>query len=270
MKKTTQFALAILVLPLVIPFVEASTQFLGGPTNVTQLNNATTATDQGPSNAGTLRVVPAAGSTIAVTIATGTVVNIISTNTLSVQGTFADNSVDSSSKVATLPARANSANPSWSEGNQVPLSVDLNGNLRTSGTLMLSTTTPVNVYSTTTFTVQAPQGQAIPVISTSPIVDQPYSVATPTSSSQTVSMGNSVVVFTADANRRTYAVTSLPTNVGGYLYCRWGAGSALTTDPVVLSPGSNLTPSLAVETLALSCTTDSATPQIIRGYSWDQ
>jgi len=58
-------------------------------------------------------------------------------------GTQSDNSADSTAKLPTIPAKANAAFPNWTEGNQVPLSVDLTGNLRTS-IPALSTTNTLN------------------------------------------------------------------------------------------------------------------------------
>jgi len=49
-------------------------------------------------------------------------------------GTGSDNSPDSTTKIPTLPAVANISNPSWTNGYQVPLSTDLFGNLRVTGT----------------------------------------------------------------------------------------------------------------------------------------
>ena len=49
---------------------------------------------------------------------------------IATEQTGADNSTNSTSKVPTLGARANAAAPAWTEGNQVPLSTDLLGNLR--------------------------------------------------------------------------------------------------------------------------------------------
>lgn len=46
----------------------------------------------------------------------------------------ADNSTNSTFKAPVIPATANAAAPSWTEGRQAPLSVDLSGNLRTSST----------------------------------------------------------------------------------------------------------------------------------------
>jgi fibronectin-binding autotransporter adhesin len=50
-----------------------------------------------------------------------------------VSGTDADNAANSTTKVPTLPARANTSAPSWTDGHEVPLSTDLSGNLRVSG-----------------------------------------------------------------------------------------------------------------------------------------
>ena len=52
---------------------------------------------------------------------------------VSVIGTNADNSTNTTTKIAAIPCRANAAAPTWTEGNQVPCSVDLAGGLRTSG-----------------------------------------------------------------------------------------------------------------------------------------
>jgi len=60
-----------------------------------------------------------------------------------------DNTTNAPTKVPVLPARANAAAQTWTEGNQVPLSVDLAGNLRTSGT---STPAVLNSFRTDTFT----------------------------------------------------------------------------------------------------------------------
>lgn len=49
-----------------------------------------------------------------------------------VTGTDADNAANSTTKLPTLPARANTSAPSWTDGHEVPLSVDLAGNLRVS------------------------------------------------------------------------------------------------------------------------------------------
>lgn len=45
----------------------------------------------------------------------------------------ADNSANSSTKIPVLSGKANASAPTWTEGYQVPLSVDLSGNLRTTG-----------------------------------------------------------------------------------------------------------------------------------------
>jgi hypothetical protein len=51
-------------------------------------------------------------------------------NALDIAGNDADNSANSVNKLPTLSARGNAAAPSWTEGNQVPLSADLSGRLR--------------------------------------------------------------------------------------------------------------------------------------------
>lgn len=84
-------------------------------------------------------------STTAVTQATGTnlhaVLDATSTTAATqatatslkaeVVGPSADNSSNTSTKQAVITSRANAANPSWTEGNQVPSSVDLSGRQRT-------------------------------------------------------------------------------------------------------------------------------------------
>ncbi len=101
-----------------------------------------------------------------------------------------------------------------------------------------------------------------------PVVGALAPVATPTASSQTITSSASVQVLAADSARRTYSVTTLPSNTD-VIYCRWGTGPALVTDPIVLGPSTNLYPSGAVETLALNCIANSGN-QVIRGYSFDQ
>lgn len=54
----------------------------------------------------------------------------------------ADNSANGQ-KLPVIPARANAAAPTWTEGNQVPLSTDLAGNLRTRATAPTSATSTV-------------------------------------------------------------------------------------------------------------------------------
>lgn len=247
-EKTRRFALAVgLVLGLSLA-VEAVTTYSGQVTQQVTFN-------------GVAQPVSISGLT------QGVSVPIVSTNTLTMQGTASDNSANSTAKLPVISARANAAAPTFTEGFQVPLSVDLAGNLRTSASLAFAQGVSLPIVSTNTLIVNIPAGTTLPVVSTTPVVAQPYAVATQTVSSQTVTTA-SVQIFAADAARRTYTVTSLPTNTD-YVYCRWGAGSAVTTDALVLSPGSNLTPSLAVETLALSCISASGS-QVVRGISWDQ
>ena len=64
------------------------------------------------------------------TTITGTVSVTQGTTPWVVSGTDSDNAANSTAKVPTIPARANAAAPSWTEGHEVPLSTDLAGNLR--------------------------------------------------------------------------------------------------------------------------------------------
>lgn len=66
----------------------------------------------------------------------------------------ADNSTNSTSKVPTMPCTANAGAPSWTEGRQVPCSVDLNGYLRTRTidpcSYIAKTHIPINISTATT------------------------------------------------------------------------------------------------------------------------
>jgi hypothetical protein len=57
------------------------------------------------------------------------------TGNFNVIGTNSDNSSNTTTKVGVLPARANTAAPTWTDGYQVPLSVDTSGALRITGTI---------------------------------------------------------------------------------------------------------------------------------------
>lgn len=60
------------------------------------------------------------------------IVDSATLGTVVITGTDADNAVNSTTKLPTLPARANTSVPSWTDGHEVPLSVDLSGALRVS------------------------------------------------------------------------------------------------------------------------------------------
>lgn len=64
-----------------------------------------------------------------------------------VVGTASDNSANSAAKLPVVGARANAVAPTWTEGNQVPLSTDLAGNLRVSA-VGTSTTTNASIGTT--------------------------------------------------------------------------------------------------------------------------
>lgn len=105
------------------------------------------------SGTGQLHVIADSGSTTAVTgtvsvtqgtspwvvsltstTITGSVAVTQSTSPWVVGGSQTDNTANTTTKLATIPARANAASPAWTEGFQVPLSVDLSGNLRVNAT----------------------------------------------------------------------------------------------------------------------------------------
>lgn len=71
----------------------------------------------------------------------GDIANGLDVDVTRLPNTAADNSANSTAKLPVLSARANAAAPAWTEGNQVPLSVDLTGALRVStGATTLPTT----------------------------------------------------------------------------------------------------------------------------------
>lgn len=119
----------------------------GAGYNITQFGGTNIVTGVGASGAGIPRVTVANDSNIlatqsgtwnigTVTTLTG-ITNALPTgsNTIgAVTGTSADNSANASLKLPVLATRANAAAPSWTEGNQAPLSVDLAGNLRVNST----------------------------------------------------------------------------------------------------------------------------------------
>jgi hypothetical protein len=119
----------------------------GAGYNITQFGGTNVVTGVGASGAGIPRVTVANDSNIlatqsgtwnigTVTTLTG-ITNALPTgsNTIgAITGSVADNSANSSLKLPVLNSRANASAPSWTEGNQVPLSVDLVGNLRVNST----------------------------------------------------------------------------------------------------------------------------------------
>lgn len=67
-----------------------------------------------------------------------TVTSNAGTGNFNVIGIASDNTTNSTTKLPVLPARANTAAPTWTDGNQVPLSVDTSGALRITGTISAS------------------------------------------------------------------------------------------------------------------------------------
>lgn len=70
----------------------------------------------------------------------GDIANGLDVDVTRLPNTAFDNSANSTAKLPVLSARANAAVPVWTEGNQVPLSVDLSGALRVSGSSPLPAT----------------------------------------------------------------------------------------------------------------------------------
>jgi hypothetical protein len=91
----------------------------------------------------------------------GTVTANAGTGNFNVVGTASDNSTDSTAKLPTIPARANAAVPAWTEGNQVPLSTTLAGELRS--------TTPDRVVTFSFTAAQATQQTATTAVSSAQI-----------------------------------------------------------------------------------------------------
>jgi hypothetical protein len=79
-----------------------------------------------------VHVQPGTGATFTVLQATASNLNA------TVVGTGTDNTTNSTSKLPVLAARANTAAPTWSDGNMVPLSVDTTGALRITGSISAS------------------------------------------------------------------------------------------------------------------------------------
>jgi hypothetical protein len=74
---------------------------------------------------------PSTGVVTVQGVAGGTAVPVSLSGSIAIVGTDADNATNSTTKVPVIPARANAAAPTWTEGREAPLSVDLTGNLRT-------------------------------------------------------------------------------------------------------------------------------------------
>ena len=121
---------------------------------------------------GNVTVVQPTGTNLHTVLDSGTLTSITNTVTTQDSQAAADNSTNSSLKTPVLPARANAAAPAWTEGNQVPLSVDLLGNQRVASN-------PRNQYNIELGTQQNPlvvaMAKAIP--STAPVQTAPLTIA---------------------------------------------------------------------------------------------
>ena len=98
------------------------------------------------------------------------------------------------------------------------------------------------------------------------VATMPQILTTITRSSQTLVLGTSTIVFAADANRKSFEMTALPTNTDT-VFCDWTI-LASTVSTIVLSPGSNYSSTVGgVQTAQLSCMANSGS-QIVRGSSY--
>lgn len=81
---------------------------------------------------------PVSGTVAATQSGAWTVTANAGTGNFIVIGTASDNTTNSTAKLPVLPARANTSAPTWTDGNQVPLSVDTAGALRITGSISAS------------------------------------------------------------------------------------------------------------------------------------
>lgn len=291
MKKSCRLILAVLLLPLLIPFVQAASSFVGGFVTLTA----------GTNNIGTV-----SGSTVTVSgtfpLPTGAATSANQTTEISylsiLQSTVAVHIVDSLSvtgstiqvtglnggavavSAASLPLPTGAATSALqTTGNNylsilqstvavhaadLPPGAATSAKQDTGNTSLASIDSKITAVNTGAVTISAalPTGtNSIGTVYLSP-------VATPTTSSVTVTSAVSVQVLAADANRKTYSIYSYPTNTD-FIVCHWGAGAATLTSEVILAMNSNTVPTGAVETLALQCIANGGS-QVLRAVSWDQ
>ena len=132
--------------------------------NVVQLNGTTVDTNSGTKSAGTQRIVLATdqpaltnalkvdGSAVTQPVS-GTVTANAGTGNFNFIGTKTNNNAaPGATNVGVLPAIANAAAQSWTEGDQVGLSTDLSGNLRVTGSLSVGGTTDNSAFTAGTST----------------------------------------------------------------------------------------------------------------------
>lgn len=137
-----------------------------------------------------------------------------------------DNSTNGA-KLPVLPARANAAAPTWTEGNQVPFSVDLAGNARTAIASWFGSTAPT--------VGQKTMANSIPVVFAS---DQaPLTVQKTTAGNSALTSvdasASSVTVLAANPNRLGAVITNASTAT---LYLKFGSSASATSWTFKLSP----------------------------------
>ena len=260
-EKTTKIALALLLLPLLIKFVDATTNTIGGSTNITQINSATVSTGGGMSSNGTQRIITSSDSVVNVTTGSITafqgglwtisttppatqVVTFSSGSYVNPFYTVSTNTIVSGSTIAVTNVSGQNLNVTLSA---MPALVTGSANI---GTVNGSTLAIVNV-----------QGSTLAVYASAP------TLTTITRSSMTVAAcPTSTQIMASDSNRKSFELTTLPSNTD-FMVCDWTLAAA-STSTVILSPGSNYSSTSAgIQTAALNCCSNSGS-QVIRGNSY--
>lgn len=141
---------------------------------------------------------------------------------------LASDNTANGAKLPVMGARANAAAPVWTEGNQVPLSVDLAGNARTGISSWFGSTAPT--------VGQKAAANSIPVVLAS---DQPaLSVQKSTAGTSNVAApvdasASSVTILASNASRLGAVITNASTAT---LYLKFGSSASATSWTFKLSP----------------------------------
>ena len=143
----------------------------------------------------------------------------------------ADNS-PTTPRLPVMSARANAAAPTWTEGNQAPLSVDLAGNLRTSVGGWLGSTAPT--------VGQKTKAQSLPVTLASDQDAVPTTVAKAATATVTGKAANNASANLLAANTNRLAATVHNDSSSAKLYLKLGTTATAASGgyTTVLSPDS--------------------------------
>jgi hypothetical protein len=262
MKNASRLVIGLLVLPLLLPLVQAATGFIGGLLNLSQLNGNTIAVGVGASNTGTARTVLSSDSTVGLVAGTAQI-GTVTGSTVNVTG-IGGAAIPTS--LATLPALvAGSANIGTVNGSSVTVFAPNNNTtaipVSFTGGVGFSTVSVQGIYNSAvqalsngissllqldvqgnlyTKQVGAPLARNVPV--------QTQCSCT-TSSSQCIAANANRVGLEADNN----ANQATPATV----YINWGSIAATNTMKQIPSGGSWQPP--AVSTVAVQCLSASGT-----------